>query len=221
VPFVAFLVLSLLAVRNDAPAVLVFLPGVAAGLVDLGGARVVGDRRSRVLAAAAGVLVVMVGLIAVAPLLTSSIGTDDEELVGGPHLNLSGYPVAAISWLDQEGLLTADTRLVARDYVGNYLESATGGEVPVFVDDRFDMYPDEVLEDHALLLSGKPGERGAPLELLQRYGADVVVWETATATGGVLTTSDRWAVVYEDDTWLVACPRDGLDGRARCEPGVG
>jgi hypothetical protein len=217
-PFVVFLGLALVAARNDAPAALVFLPGAAYGLADLGRATILGDRTSPVLRIVGVALAALVLLVVVSPLLSSGAQTDADELVGGPDLDLSGYPVAALSWLDQQGVLGPDTRLVARDYVGNYLEAATDGEVPVFVDDRFDMYPDVVLEDHVQLLGGAPGERGSPIDVIESYDADVVVWEAGSATGELLALSDRWAVVYVDDAWLVACPRVEPGGEARCGP---
>jgi len=218
-PLVVFLGAGLLAVRNDAPAALVFLPGAAACLVDLGGSRVVGDRRSPVLAGASVVLAALAILVLLVPLGQEADQEDrQEQLVAGPHLNLDGYPVAALSWLDGEGLLTPETRLLARDYVGNYLESATDGEIPVFVDDRFDMYPETVLEDQVTLLDGEAGDRGGPLAVLERYEPDLVVWETASATGQQLVVSPDWGVIYQDDTWMVVCPRQE-DGELSCTEG--
>jgi hypothetical protein len=220
-PFLVFLVASLLAVRNDAPAALVFVSGAAHGLAGVGRAELTGAVRSPLLRVAVGALVALVVLAALAPLFASEDSSSkDDELYGKPHLNLSGYPVAALSWLDQQGLLGPDTRLVGRDYVGNYLEVATDGEVPVFVDDRFDMYPDEVLEDHVSLIDGTTGERGGPLDLLVHHDAGIVVWESASATSQIVAESDAWAVVYVDDQWMVACPRDGEDGPVRCGSSV-
>ncbi|OWY59554.1 hypothetical protein B7486_73955, partial [cyanobacterium TDX16] len=185
------MVASLLAVRNDAPAALVFVSGAAHGLAGVGRSELTGATRSTLVRAMAAVLVVLVGVAALSPLASGDEPRDDEgALYGRPHLNLSGYPVAALSWLDQQGLLGPDVRLVGRDYVGNLLESATDGEVPVFVDDRFDMYPDDVLQDHISLIDGTTGERGGPLDVLAHHDAGIVVWESASATSQLVAESD-------------------------------
>ena len=45
-----------------------------------------------------------------------------------PDLDLRDYPVDAVAWLDSEGLLGPDTRRVAPDLVGNYLELLLGDQ---------------------------------------------------------------------------------------------
>ena len=61
--------------------------------------------------------------------------------------DLDGYPVAAVTWAEREGLLGPDARLVSQDYVGNYLEARYGTAVKVFIDDRYDMFPETVVND--------------------------------------------------------------------------
>lgn len=217
-PFVVFLAASLVAARNGVAATLVFLPGAALALEGLGPSSLTGVRRSRAMAGAAVVLVGAIGLVLVSPLLTDEGGgAPEEELVAGPHLALSGYPVAAVAWLDQQGLVgTGESRLLARDFAGNYLEGLYGTDAQVFVDDRFDMYPIDVLRDHAALLAGTSddGQPGS-LEIVERWAPDAVLWETNTPLSQLLLASDDWGVVYEDDDWLVACPRSE-EGEVRC-----
>jgi hypothetical protein len=216
-PLVVFVALSALAARNQAPASLVLVPGAAAGLAGLGS--LTGERRSPVLTAGAALLAVVTLFVLATPLLQGDSPEGDAvaaELTGGPQLGLYGYPVAAVSWLDQQGHLDGEQRVVARELVGNYLEGLYGTDVPVFVDDRFDMYPTEVLEDHFALLEGGSTERGGSLELLSSYEPELVLWETNSALGQLLTASDRWAVVYQDEEWLIACPREAPGAPARC-----
>lgn len=216
-PLVVFLVLALTASRNQVTAALVFLPGTAAGLAGLGSAGFTGAETSRVATLAAAVVGVL-GLLVVASPLTAEAEPGDE-LVGGPHHDLDGYPVAAVAWLDAEGLLGPDQRIVARDLVGNYLESLPSADTPVFVDDRFDMYPADVLDDHTALIQGQSTERGGPLELLEHYDATAVVWQDDGPLAQLLAASPDWAIVYQDDDHLVACPR-GEAGVADCGSGA-
>lgn len=218
-PLLVFLALALLAARNQVNAALVAVPGTAAALAGIG--QLTGERRSRVISAAALVMAAVTGLVLVSPLLVDDGSpTLDEELVGGPHLGLSGYPVAAISWLDSQDLLGGDgSRVIARDYVGNYLESLYGTDAHVFVDDRFDMYPEQVLEDQAILLNGNPADGEGLLQILDRYEPGAVLWETASPAGQVLVASPRWGVVYQDEDWMVACPRPQPGGPVACAGG--
>jgi len=44
----------------------------------------------------------------------------------GPVYNFNGYPVAAVTWASRNGMLGPDSRVVARDFVGNYVEARYG-----------------------------------------------------------------------------------------------
>ena len=67
------------------------------------------------------------------------------------------------------------------------------------MDDRVDMYPSKVSEDYRALLGGKPGS----LEVLDRRGVDVVLWDRQLALATVLRASGRWTQVFRDDDWIV------------------
>ena len=123
--------------RNMPVATLVLLPGMALALRGVGS--VDPERRSRGTAFAAVALALLGVMLAV-------------SVLGGRNYNFRGYPVASIDWMESEGMLDADTRLVTRDYVGNYLEATHGTDIPVFIDDRYDMFPVEVAEDYFELL---------------------------------------------------------------------
>jgi hypothetical protein len=114
-------------------------------------------------------------------------------------LRLQSYPVRAVTYLDDQGLLGDGHRLAHQDFVGNYLTLRYGREVRVFVDDRVDMYPSEVSEDYRALLGGKPES----LEVLDRRAVDVVLWDRQLALATVLQASGRWTQVFRDDDWVV------------------
>jgi hypothetical protein len=187
-PLAAFLAASLLGARNIVVASIVFIPGLARGLADLG--EITGDNRRSTHRAAA------ITLTVIALLSMIVAGT-------GPVYNFNGYPVAAVTWASRNGMLGPDSRVVARDFVGNYVEARYGPDVKVFLDDRFDMFPVPVLEDHNSLIQGQPSWD----TILQKYNPTAVMWAPNEALGQFLASSDRWRVVYTDQEFLIAVPR--------------
>ena len=187
-PLAAFTAAALFGARNVVIASIIVIPGLARGLADLG--EVTGEERRPIHRPAAIALaaVAVVSMIAAAR---------------GPVYNFNGYPVAAVTWADRNGLLGADARVVSRDFVGNYLELRYGPRVKVFLDDRFDMFPTSVLEDFNAL------NRGSPLwdSTLATYHPTAVLWPTKEPVGQYLAASPRWRVVYTDQEFLVAVPR--------------
>ena len=187
-PLVVFTAASLLGARNVVVASIVFVPGLARGLADIG--TVTGEERRAIFRPMAAALA-LIGLLTV--VVTAS----------GPVYNLSGYPVAAVTWAEQQGLLASGKHFVTRDYVGNYLEARYGTTVKVFMDDRFDMFPEKVVDDFLTLTRGGPGWQ----EVLDRNGATAVLWAVDEPLGQLLAVSPQWRVVYSDERFLIAEPR--------------
>jgi len=114
-----------------------------------------------------------------------------------PPLDLVGYPEEPMAFLDEEGLLAAPHRLATQDFIGNYL-TLRWPAVPVFVDDRFDMYPLSVSRDYEALLSG----RGSSLEILDREKIDIVLWQPKLPLVPLLEARG-WRQTYTSDDWVV------------------
>ncbi len=118
-----------------------------------------------------------------------------------PSLTLDGYAVDELDLLDEWGLLDdPSVAIVHRGITGNYWTFRDGADARVFVDDRFDMYPLDVLQDHRHLVVG--GDVG---EILTRRNADVVIWRPETAVSSWLDASASWTIVEADEDWLIAC----------------
>jgi hypothetical protein len=114
-------------------------------------------------------------------------------------LDLAPYPTAAAAFVDQQGLFAAPHRVAERDYVGNYLELKYGSRVPVFIDDRYDMYPVQLTEDYRTILGARPGT----LDVLDRRGIDVVLWDKDEPLTYLLQVSGRWDQIYAEGDWVV------------------
>jgi hypothetical protein len=75
--------------------------------------------------------------------------------------------------------------------------------VPVFIDDRYDMFPMDVVDDYGTLNHGDDGWQ----EVLERRDATAVLWDDESDLYELIEDDDGWEVVYRDDHWLVAVPR--------------
>lgn len=193
-PVLVFGAASLLSVRNVAQASFIMLPGMAVCLVGLGSL----DGRGR------GAIWRPVGAILVAAsVLLAALG-----LLTQPDTDLSDYPESAVTWMRGNGLLDLNDRVVSRDFVGNYLEARYGPEeVRVYIDDRVDMYPIEVIRDYTMLIDPDANYQG----VLTRAKATAVLWDSDSPLGRWLERQSKslkpsWRVVHRADDWIVAVP---------------
>ncbi len=196
-PGCVFLFASMLAVRNMAPAVLVFAVTLPPFLdVEFGSLR----------ATLRGVLPKGLALASVAGIALAAVAVTGQNPV-----SLESYPIDEVDWLEERSLVAdPDVHLVHRDTVGNYLELRYGTDASVFIDDRFDFYPIDILDDHRSLFFG-----GDYREILDRYDADVVLWDTTSGFSYWLDEAPEWNIVVRDDDWLIAC-RSGSVAEGRC-----
>jgi hypothetical protein len=191
---VAVGVLAAQAQRNLPIAALALVPATVPFLAALGGDRAAeGPSRRSVLWAGVAVAV----LVALAVAATS------------PHYDLAPYPVDLVQRLDQRGWIGSDeVRLVAPDWVGNYLDWRDGAEASVFVDDRAEVFPARVHEDHLTLLRGGPGWDLA----LDRWDAGVVLWPSADRLAERLAADPVWREVAGSDGFVAFCRIGAVDG---------
>jgi hypothetical protein len=74
--------------------------------------------------------------------------------------------------------------------------------VPVFIDDRIEVYPDAVVQDSLTLLRAEPGWRS----VLTRWDASAVLWRSDAPLSSVLRESTGWRLAYADPGWTVFVP---------------
>lgn len=185
IPVVGFTAAALLAARNIGPLAVVLAPalGRAVRRPETAPEHSGGNPRMNraVLATIATAFAVFGGLV-----LTSA------------PIDTIGYPVAATTWLEDQGLLAEPHRLVHEDFVGNYLTLRYGGGARVFVDDRVDMYPLSVSRDFETLLSAREGLAG----VLDRRQVDVVLWHRKLPLVQVLLATG-WRETFGDKDYVV------------------
>jgi hypothetical protein len=185
-----FAALGAWSTRNLVLAAIVAVPALAPGFAGLGSFPSVpsATRRQSLVA----------GLIVTA-LVAVGIGVTEDY-------DLGQYPVAAVTWAQARHLVAAPgVHVVTHDYVGNYLEWRYGAAANVFNDDRAEVFDLRTTKDYVSLLA--PYERlGDWQAILDRYGADVVIW-SGRSPGLVkaLARSPEWHLGYRDADWIVAC----------------
>ncbi|MDH5291122.1 MAG: hypothetical protein OEY41_14100 [Acidimicrobiia bacterium] len=199
VPALVFYAAGLMAVRNLGLASLVVVAVLAPSLSGIRGG--LEDRGSSPLTRVLG------GLAA------ASLAVSAATVALSPALALTSYPVASVDWLAERGLVATDgVRLGHRETVGNYLTWRFGTEARVFMDDRFDFYPADVIEDHNALVLG-----GDMAPVLERHRFDVVLWAAKSPLARWLARDPDWDVVRTDGDWIVACRRSS-PAYSRCSP---
>lgn len=109
-----------------------------------------------------------------------------------PHFDLGRYPVAALRFAADHGLL--GQRLMTTDQWAGYVILEHWPQQRVFADDRFDMYPLPVLRD---LFRFSDADPSWP-DILDRRQIDVVIWPRQAPIVGLLAADARWERRYED-----------------------
>jgi beta-lactamase class A len=178
---VPFLLLAVWALRNVAVAPLIGVPVAA---------RAVAPPTPRPAGATPLNRVVAAALVALAAVWGLQAARQD-------HLDLEGYPVAAMRFVADHGLL--GQRLMTTDQWAGYVMLQYWPRQRVFFDDRYDMYPLAVLRDAFTFSDADP----AWPQILDRWRVDVVVWPRPAAIIGRLAADTGWERRYEDDTAAV------------------
>lgn len=193
-PLVLFSVAALVGARNIPVAVVVLLPGTARALHGLGGmaAGLVG-RQGRLVAVAA---------LALAAVAVARIGSSDP-------FDGRSYPIEATDFLVTEGLAPMQVAVVAEDDTGNYFEARFGPGARAFIDDRVEVIPEAVIDDYLVLVRGGHGWH----EVLERYEAEVVLWDVDRPLTELLRLDDGWELVHEDEEYAVFRTRASTSDR--------
>jgi hypothetical protein len=119
------------------------------------------------------------------------------QALGEPDFDTSTYPVAAMRFVADHGLL--GKRLMTTDAWAGYVILRYWPQQKVFVDDRYDMYPRPVLDDY--IRFSDADERWP--DILDRNRIDVVVWKPKQAIVRLMKAGPGWAEVHRDKQAVV------------------
>lgn len=185
--------------RNVPVAVIAMAPVIARSLPAWG--TMTGEERPRVVRPAMAAVLAVVALYSLSALQQ-------------PATAYLAYPVDAVDRLEAAGLAGDQTRarLVAPDYVGNYLSARYGDGAHSFIDDRYDLFALDLIDDYSVLVRLD----GDPAEVLDRHEADLVLWRDDEQLGPWLEDSEEWVLApWQDGPWRVHC-RVGSDAATFC-----
>ena len=189
---VPFLGLALWALRNVAIAPLVCLPAVARAIaVDPEqAARTKAEERRGPIGIA---FVVVLAVIASAVFVRAFSEADFVTTT---------YPVKAMNALERNDLIGRN--LLMDDGDAAYAVLGWYPEQKVFIDDRYDMYPEKQIYDYFDLSSG--GRRWA--KILDRYDVEVIIWPKDEPLTQLVERSGDWTVIHRDRGWVAFVRND-------------
>jgi hypothetical protein len=172
-----FLLLGMWAGRNIGVATIVTLPIAARAFA----AR---ERRPDARMAQNVVALAAVALLAIVVTLDASREND---------FDFERYSTEAYSALERDGML--GRRMFTTDSDAGYLILTRWPDQHVFSDDRFDMYPRDVLEDYDTLANVEPEYR----EVLDKWEIEIVVWPRERALSQALEDNPDWELYFEEN----------------------
>jgi len=189
VPFVA---LALWALRNVAIAPLVCLPAVARAIaVDSErAARTKAEERRGPIGVA---FAVVLAVIALAVFVRAH---------AEPDFVTATYPVKAMNAAERDGLI--GRRLLVDDGDAAYAELGWAPQQKVFIDDRYDMFPEKVIYDFFDLSSGQHDWA----KILVHYDVEVIVWPRREPLTQLIEKSDDWTLIHRDPGWVAFARSD-------------
>jgi len=192
---VPFLGMALWALRNVAIAPLVGLPVVARAIA------VDPERAARAKAEDRG-SPIGIALLAVLAIIAGAVFV---SAAAEPDFATASYPVKALNAVERNGLV--GRHLLLDDGEAAYAVLRWSPKQKIFMDDRFDMYPESVIYDYLKL--GKGDRRWAAI--LDKYDVEVVVWPRSETLTQLMERSDEWTQIDRDHHW-VAFVRADLAG---------
>ena len=183
---VPFLGLALWALRNVAIAPLVCLPAVARAIA-------VDPERAERTNAEERRGPIGIAFVAVLAIIASAVFI---RAFTEPDFVTVSYPVKAMNAVERNDLI--GRRLLMDDGDAAYAVLGWYPQQKVFIDDRYDMYPERVIYDFFDLSSGQR----TWAKILDHYGVEVVVWPRREPLTQLMEKSDDWTVLHRDSGWV-------------------
>lgn len=116
---------------------------------------------------------------------------------GRPDFDATGYPVKAMQALERDELL--GRRMLTEDWSAGYVILRWWPRQRVFIDDRYDMYSDSVINDYVTIARGQEGWA----RRLDRRKIDLVVWSRGAVLDQLLAEAPVWRRIYRDTETIV------------------
>jgi hypothetical protein len=115
------------------------------------------------------------------------------------HFDGKRFPVAAVSYIEKEGV---QGPLLSPDAWGGYLIYRLSPQAKVVIDDRHDFYGEEFLKSYLKMIHLQPGWK----EFLQQQQPHCVIVPKNSALANILLETSDWKAIYTDDVAVVFVP---------------
>ncbi len=127
------------------------------------------------------------------------------QALAQPGYDERGYSKSAYRYLEHQGLV--GRRLLTTDANAGWMIAAHFPAQRVFMDDRYDMYPREVINDYVTIMRARPDWS----RLLTKYHVEVIIWPTDNSLTQLLVLDQQhWTRVYRDKGWTTFVRNDQL-----------
>jgi len=132
------------------------------------------------------------------------------KLLAGAHFDPNRMPVAAVNHLESVGIAQP---VLAPDYWGGYLIYRLHPKAQVVIDDRHDLYGEQVLAPYLKMVHPQPGWD----KFLHDYSVSCVLMPRNAEITAMLNQSAGWKAVYSDKVAVVFM-KTGAAGKAAPSP---
>jgi hypothetical protein len=113
--------------------------------------------------------------------------------------DFSTYPVDALAYAESRGYLAEGHHLFTPDFVGCLRILQKGSAAGVFIDDRYDMYPEPFSRDAFDIKNARQNAQG----LLDQFAVDAVLWKRDEPLSAYLSVNPKWHQVWSNKNWLL------------------
>jgi len=128
--------------------------------------------------------------------ITFHAGHLDSHPLMNAHFDAKRFPAAAVSYLEQHNL---QDPILAPDYWGGYLIYRLYPQTKVVIDDRHDLYGENVLSSYLKMLHVEPGWE----DFLRGHDVNSAVVPKNSALANILGETEGWEAVYADDAAII------------------
>jgi hypothetical protein len=112
------------------------------------------------------------------------------------HFDGKRFPVEAVSYLEKH---EQGSTLLTPDYWGGYVIYRLYPKTLVAMDDRHDLYTDELLKSYLKMVHVEPGWE----DFLREHDIQCVLMPRGSALGNILAETNGWKGIYADDVAIV------------------
>jgi hypothetical protein len=118
------------------------------------------------------------------------------KLLADAHFDPNRMPVAAVDYLEKHGI---QQPVLSPDYWGGYLIYRLYPRIKVVIDDRHDLYGEQIMDSYLKIVRPQPGWD----DFLRDYNVTCLMMPTNAQISAMLKETPEWKSVYSDDVAII------------------